>query len=141
MRDHIKVIDVGTEITGYNINDYISCRIFYFLMHLHLHSLTKTTKKPLLMQLMKNQNDSMAEKEMAERMQKICASIGTKFKTPVYDKPIHVLAPHMRRASYLMWSESENTYNQEKNIQNEHIQNNPISSVPTMPKKASFSTQ
>ena len=87
---YIKVINVGTEVKGYLIDDYIECRIFYFLMHLHLHTQNKTQKKPLLMQL-KNENESKTDKAMEEKLQKIVESVGAKFRRPAYDRPVHAL--------------------------------------------------
>eukprot|EP00485_Elphidium_margaritaceum_P004903 CAMPEP_0202689782 /NCGR_PEP_ID=MMETSP1385-20130828/4968_1 /ASSEMBLY_ACC=CAM_ASM_000861 /TAXON_ID=933848 /ORGANISM="Elphidium margaritaceum" /LENGTH=617 /DNA_ID=CAMNT_0049344969 /DNA_START=42 /DNA_END=1895 /DNA_ORIENTATION=+ len=111
---YIKVINVGSEINGYMLNDYLSCRILYFLMHLHLHSESKTPRKPLLMQL-KNRNDALQDKLMEDKLRMLSESVGTKFKQPAYDRPVHALAPFMRRPSYFIWTDIEDTYKEEAN--------------------------
>eukprot|EP01084_Bolivina_argentea_P089824 161977_1 len=126
---YIKVIDVGTEVHGYQINHYISCRIFYFLMHLHLHSLTKTPRRPLLMQI-KNYQKAKADKQQEERLKKISEGVGATFTRPKYDRPVHALPSFMRRPSYLMWSTAEDTYEKEKKRENDMIQPKPPLSLP-----------
>jgi len=115
---YIKVINVGIEVNGYMIDDYISCRIFYFLMHLHLHSQNKRPQKPLLMQLQKSIKSSQEDQALEERLKKISASIGTKFQRPAFDQPDYALGPWMRRQSYLMWTDAEDTYKEEKEKEN-----------------------
>eukprot|EP01084_Bolivina_argentea_P212135 360661_1 len=78
---YIKVINVGSEVMGHEVNDYISCRIFYFLMHLHLHRLMQPQQ---------------SENSIAPNGKRLTS--------------VHKLAPHMKRASYLMWTDTEDTY-------------------------------
>ena len=79
-------------------------------MHLHLHSEHKIARKPLLAQL---NHATEAKDEQAEqaRLKSISESVGAKFNRPAYDRPVEASAPWMRRMSFRMWTEAEDTYN------------------------------
>jgi len=75
---------------------------------------------------LKNVNEAKTDKEMEDKLEKIAKSVGAKFRRPAYDVPVHALGPWMRRPSYLMWNEAEDTYK-------EHSPNPPKSHTTSPP--------
>ena len=118
---YIKVIDVGVEVNGYALHDYLSCRILYFLTHLHLHSqhqTTSTTPQNSLKSKLASpdgafKNDDISD--ISESTSTLSANPASTFATPGTVRTVPSLAaPWMHRQSFRMWSEPENTYNNTK---------------------------